>query len=190
MIASLKGKIEIKDSPFVVIDVSGVGYKVFVSPKLFASLIQGENATIFTYTHVREDILDLYGFLEFADLKLFEYLIGVSGVGPKTAIGIFAFGTRPEIIGAILKGDVDFFTRVPRLGRKNAQKIIIELKNKFGEGADLDLSGTDGSDKDEVVMALKTFGFSQSEAVEAIRTLDKDLSTEQKIKQALKYLGK
>ena len=190
MIASLKGKIEIKDSPFVVINVGGVGYKVFVSPKLFSSLTLGENASVFTYAHIRDDMFDLYGFSEFSDLKLFEYLIGVSGVGPKTAIGIFASGTRSEIIDAILKGDVDFFTSVPRLGRKNAQKIIIELKNKFGDGADLDLTSKDGSGRDEVVMALKSFGFTQSESIDALRNLDKKLTTEQKIKQALKYLGK
>src|SRR3989344_7665269 len=100
MIAFLKGKVEIKDSPFVLLDVSGVGYKIFVPPNLFSSLVVGKNANVFTYTHVREDILELYGFSEFQDLKLFEYLISVSGVGPKTAIGIFAFGTRVAIIDA------------------------------------------------------------------------------------------
>ncbi len=190
MIGFLSGKIELKDSPFVFLDVNGVGYKVFVSPNHFSALVIGEKAKMFTYTHVREDVLDLYGFSDFLDLKLFEYLIGVSGVGPKTAIGIFSFGTRPEIIEAILKGDVEFFTRVPRLGHKNAQKIIIELRNKFGDGADLDLSEGPSKDKDEVVQALKSFGFSFQEAREAIKSLDKNLSVEEKIKQALKNLGK
>jgi Holliday junction DNA helicase RuvA len=189
MIGYLNGKIELKDSPYVFLDVHGVGYKVFVSPNYFSVLIAGEGAKMFTFTHVREDILDLYGFAHPLDLKLFENLIGVSGIGPKTAIGIFSFGTRIEIIEAILKGDVDFFTKVPRLGRKNAQKIIIELKNKFGDGKDLDLS-SGLSDKDDAVLALKTFGFSTQEANEALKKFDKNLSTEEKVKQALKSLGK
>lgn len=190
MIGFLSGRIELKDAPHVFIDVNGVGYKVFVSPNHFTSLKLSEKAKMFTYTHVREDLLELYGFADSLDLKLFEYLIGVSGIGPKTAIGIFSFGTRSEIIEAILSGDVEFFTRVPRLGRKNAQKIIIELKNKFGEGKDLDLTTEAQTERDEVVLALKTFGFSSSEAREAIKNLDKDLSTEEKIKEALKYLGR
>lgn len=190
MIGYLSGRIELKDAPFILLDVNGVGYKVFVSPNHFTALKIGDKVKMFTYTHVRDDVLDLYGFSDFLDLKLFEYLIGVSGVGPKTAIGIFSFGTRPEVIEAILKGDVEFFTRVPRLGRKNAQKIIIELRNKFGEGADLDLSEGPSVDKDEVMLALKSFGFSPSEVRSAMKSLDKGLSVEEKIKQALKYLGR
>ena len=188
MIASLSGTVELKDAPNIIVNVKGVGYKVAVSPKFFASLTLGKQTKLFTYTHVREDILDLYGFEDALDLKLFEYLISVSGVGPKTAIGIFSFGTRFEVIEAILKGDVDFFTKVPRLGKKNAQKIIIELKNKFGQGADLDLSGGEG-EEDEAILGLKTFGFSGQESRDAIKNLDKNLSTEEKIKQALKNLG-
>lgn len=190
MIGYLNGKIDLKDAPHVFLDVNGVGYRIFVSPNHFTALKLGDRAKIFTYTHVREDILELYGFADSLDLKLFEYLVGVSGIGPKTAVGIFSFGIRSEIIEAILKGDVEFFTRVPRLGTKNAQKIIIELKNKFGEGRDLDLSQGPSSQRDEVVLALKTFGFTSAEARDAIKNLDKDLSTEEKIKQALKYLGR
>lgn len=190
MIGFLSGKVELKDAPYIFLDVNSVGYKICVSPNLLAKLKIGDKTKLFTYTHVREDLFELYGFEEPLDLKLFEYLIGVSGIGPKTAIGIFSFGSRKEIIEAILASDVEFFTRVPRLGRKNAQKIIIELKNKFGEGKDIDLNEGPSQARDEVVLALKSFGFSSSEANEAIKSLDKNLSTEEKIKQALKYLGK
>lgn len=190
MIGMVSGVIEVKDAPYVLVNVSGVGYKVTVSPKLFSTLTLGEKSKLFTYTHVREDILDLYGFSDILDLKLFEYLISVSGVGPKTAIGIFSFGNRSEIIKAISAGDVTFFTKVPRLGKKNAQKIIIELKNKFGEGRDLDLSEDMSEESDEVILALKTFGFSTAEAMEATKKLDKNISSEEKIKIALKNLGK
>jgi Holliday junction DNA helicase RuvA len=191
MIGLLKGKIELLKRPFVIIDVNGVGYKVLVPETIYAKLSLGESVKIFTYTYVREDALDLFGFLEAEDLGLFESLLTVSGVGPKTALNIFSFGERKEIIEAIIKGDVTFFTSVPRLGTKNAQKIIIELKNKMGSSADLDLSGKDLLENAEVVQALKNFGFSVGEAQKAVREIKQvDLTTEDKIRLALKSLSR
>lgn len=190
MIASLIGIVELRNDPFLVINVNGVGYKVLASNDVLAKVTIGEQIKVFTYTHVREDLLELYGFSKPEDLKLFEYLIGVSGVGPKTAVGIFSIGTGSEIASAIITGNVDFFTSVPRLGKKNAQKIIIELKNKLGSIEDLDLSSTTGKDNEEVIIALKALGFSAREAGEAIRNIKSIGSTEEKIREALKYLGK
>lgn len=173
------------------IDVNGVGYKVLVPESVYSKLTLGDKTKIFTYTYVREDALDLFGFLEAEDLGLFESLLTVSGIGPKTALNIFSFGERKDIIEAIIKGDVAFFTSVPRLGSKNAQKIIIELKNKMGAGADLDLSGKDLLENAEVVQALKNFGFSAAEAQKALREVKKDgITTEEKIRLALKNLGR
>ncbi len=191
MIGFLKGKVELLKRPFVIIDVNGVGYKVLVPETIYAKLSLGESLKIFTYTYVREDALDLFGFLEAEDLGLFESLLTVSGVGPKTALSIFSFGERKDIIEAIIKGDVTFFTSVPRLGTKNAQKIIIELKNKMGSSADLDLSGKDLLENAEVVQALKNFGFSVGEAQKAVREIKQiGLTTEEKIRLALKTLGR
>jgi Holliday junction DNA helicase RuvA len=191
MIGFLKGKVELLKRPFVIIDVNGVGYKVLVPETIYAKLSLGETLKIFTYTYVREDALDLFGFLEAEDLGLFENLLTVSGVGPKTALNIFSFGERKDIIEAIIKGDVTFFTSVPRLGTKNAQKIIIELKNKMGAGSDIDLSGKDLLENAEVVQALKNFGFSVGEAQKAVREIKQiGLTTEEKIRLALKNLGK
>jgi Holliday junction DNA helicase RuvA len=191
MIGLLKGTIELLQRPFVIIDVNGVGYKVLVPETIYSKLSLGEKLRIFTYTYVREDTLELFGFLEAEDLTLFENLLTVSGIGPKTALNIFSFGERKDIIEAIIKGDVTFFTSVPRLGTKNAQKIIIELKNKMGADSDLDLSGKDLLENAEVVQALKNFGFSLSEAQKAVREIKKDgLSTEEKIRLALRHLGK
>jgi holliday junction DNA helicase RuvA len=191
MIGFLKGKVELLKRPFVIIDVNGVGYKVLVPETIYAKLSLGENLKIFTYTYVREDALDLFGFLEAEDLGLFESLITVSGIGPKTALNIFSFGERKDIIEAIIKGDVTFFTSVPRLGTKNAQKIIIELKNKMGAGLDLDLSGKDLLENAEVVQALKNFGFSVGEAQKAVREIKQvGLTTEEKIRLALKSLSR
>lgn len=192
MIGALKGVIEHRDDPFLIVDVHGVGYKVLVPTTVLAKISgTGEEIKLFTHTHVREDVLELFGFTEHADLKLFEYLIGVSGVGPRTALGIFSVGSRNAIVQAISEGNVSFFTSVPRLGKKNGQKIIIELKNKLGAGGDLDLSDTSGNDQGELISALKAFGFSAAESQEAIQALNgKGDTVEEKVKLALKYLGK
>jgi Holliday junction DNA helicase RuvA len=191
MIGFLKGSIEHLDRPFVLIDVNNVGYKVLVADSVYAKLTKGDKLKLFTFTYVREDELALFGFLEIEDLKLFENLITVSGIGPKTALNIFSFGERKNIIEAIVKGDYSFFTSVPRLGTKNAQKIIIELKNKMGSDSQLDLSGKDLLENAEVVQALKNFGFSAQEAQKAIREIKVEgLTLDAKIKLALKNLGK
>src|SRR3990167_8490793 len=134
MIGYLNGNVIVRDDPSLIVDVNGVGYRVLASSDVLASARVGSTLKVFTYTHVREDILELYGFLKYSDLKLFESLIGVSGVGPKTAIGIFAIGSSEQILQAITDADTSFFSRVPRLGSKNAQKIIIELRGKVGGG--------------------------------------------------------
>ena len=192
MIGSLKGIVEILDRPYVIIDVNGVGYRVLTPDGLFAKLSPNEKIHLFTFTYVREDALELFGFSEAADLKLFENLITVSGVGPKTALNIFSIGTKDQITEAIVKGDVSFFTSVPRLGLKNAQKIIIELKSKMGSlNQDFDLSGKDQMENNEVIAALKNFGFSTQEAQKALREIKtRGLRTEDKIRLALKNLSK
>lgn len=189
MIASLKGIVENMTSSYSIIDVNGVGYKVLLSSNVLSKLIIGDKVKFFIYSHVREDVFDLYGFLEQEELKLFEYLISVSGVGPKTALGVFSVGDKETIVKAITTADLDFFTDVPRLGKKNAQKIIIELKERLGSVADLNLS--DKSNSDELVIVLKNFGFSLFEAKEAIKAVKGQGETiEEKVKLALKYLGK
>ncbi|MBI4092231.1 MAG: Holliday junction branch migration protein RuvA [Candidatus Levybacteria bacterium] len=190
MIGYLAGTVIIRDDPYLIIDVSGVGYKIHAASDVLSSVGElGSSLKLFTYTHVREDALELYGFPKYQDLKLFESLINVSGVGPRTAIGIFAIGAGDEIIKAIIDADVSFFSGVPRLGTKNAQKIIIELKNKVG-GEDLDLSGAPNGARSELTAVLKTFGFTSKEINEAVRNIDRSVSVEEQIKMALKYLGK
>ena len=191
MIGMLKGKVEFFDRPYIILDVSGVGYRVLVSNEISSKAKIGDPIKLFTYTYVREDALELFGFADLSDLKLFEQLISVSGVGPKTALSIFSFGNRESIIGAVIKADADFFTGVPRLGRKNAQKIIIELKSKIGSLEELDLSGDGFLVNNEILMALKGFGFSGKESQDAIRAVgSQGQTTEDKIRLALKYLGK
>ncbi len=190
MIALLKGIVIHRSDPYIIIDVHGVGYKVLAASSVLSQIKLQDVVSLSIYTHVREDTLELYGFKDFGDLQLFEQFLNVSGIGPKTAVGIFSVGTRGDIIKAILQGDAAFFTAVPRLGKKNAQKLIIELKGKLGTGEDLDIN-TMGTGVDEVSEALKGFGFTQQEAITAIRATQKDgATTSEKIRLALKYLGK
>lgn len=191
MIALLTGKLAFRDDPYIILDVGGVGYKVCLAGNTLSKIGNiGERLQVFTYTYVREDILGLYGFLSKEDLSLFELLISVSGVGPKTALSIFSFGGNDQIRQAIITNDVDFFVSVPRLGRKNAQKIIIELKSKIGGTGELDLSANDLKENQDVVAALRSFGFTPRESALAIKQIKKDsLSTQEKIRLALKYLG-
>ena len=191
MIGFLKGEVLFKEVNYIILDVKGVGYKVIGSRDVLAKAIKGSSLALFIYTHVREDNISLFGFLEAQDLKLFENLIGVSGIGPKTAMNIFSQGTRDQIVSAIISADTSFFKSVPRLGQKNAQKIIIELKNKFGSTADLDLSGDDMSGSEDVATALKGFGFTAKEIHNAIRRVKKEgQEIKETIRLALKYLGK
>jgi len=187
MIASLNGTVIIRDDPYIILDVNGVGYKILSASDVLTQVTIGAKISVFTYTHVREDELALYGFSKYSDLKLFESLINVSGVGPRTAIGIFAVGNAEQIKQAIFESNTAFFTGVPRLGSKNAQKIIIELKSKVG-GGDLDLAN--GSNRAELSAALKAFGFTSAEINDAARSIDGSKSVEEQIKLALKYLGK
>ncbi len=198
MISYLEGTVKHKGLNYlIVLTNSGVGYKVYVPldilthiPPSSAEASAKADIHLYIHTHVKEDALDLYGFPTQEDLALFELFLGVSGVGPKTALSIFGNGKISKIKEAIVKGDVSFFTSVPRLGTKNAQKIIIELRPKLGSLGLLDLTGESGETK-EIVDALKSFGFSVFEAKEALKSL-KDLegTTSDKIRQALKYLGK
>lgn len=191
MIARLEGRIVLKDLSFIILDVHGVGYKVFVPVHVLGVVKTGDESIVFTYTHIRDDAQDLYGFTDHRDLVLFEMLLSVSGIGCKTALGIFANGTREEIVNAILRADTAFFSGVPRLGTKNSQKIIIELKGKLGDGNVVALGEMVGDGGEDVVEALKSFGYTAREASEAFKQVrDQAENASERIRLALKYLGK
>lgn len=189
MIGFLRGVVITQDGGSIIVDVSGVGYKVLVSPKSKATSASSK-VQLFIYTHVREDQLDLYGFDSREELKLFEMLLSVSGVGPKTALGIFGRATSREIAQAIVAQDVDFFSSVPRLGKKNAQKIIIELRSKLGASGEVVLSDEQDKETAQVVAALRSFGFSTQEITHALKSVQRDISAKEKIKMALRVLGR
>lgn len=192
MIGSIRGQVTHRRDPYILIEAYGVGYKVLAAASVLTQLQTiGQDMHLFIYSHIREDAFDLYGFLENEDLALFEQLLGVSGIGPKTAMHIFSFGSRLQIVSAIAAEDVEFFTNVPRLGRKNAQKIIIELRGKITDSQASFLNGNIANEDTEVAEALKGFGFSIKEAQEALRMVAPEgKSVSEKIRLCLKYLGK
>lgn len=190
MIGILQGQVKIKNKDNLILMVSGVGYIVFTPQRLLNQVKPAADLLLFTHTHVREDQLSLFGFATAAELELFELLLSVSGIGPKTALAIVEREAQ-FVRQAVVTADVAFFTSIPRLGTKNAQKVIIELKSKLGSLTELDLTGKPIGETQTVLDSLVSMGFSKTEAVTAIQKIPIGLVTvEEKIKSALKLLGK
>lgn len=188
MIAHITGTAMFMQHNPIVIDVHDIGYAVYVPQKILTTTSTGQRISLFIHSHIREDAFMLFGFSTGDELSLFELLLGVSGIGPKTALAILDRGSS-AIKRAIIASDVEFFTEVPRLGKKNAQKIIIELKSKLGSSSDLDLSDEGSVDTKQIIAALVSMGFDSKEAKEAVKKVPSTGSLEEKVKQALKTLG-
>ena len=122
MIGSIRGKVILKDGNHLIVDVNGIGYRVLVSAKVLSQNHLDKVTLLYTYTHVKEDALELFGFSEIQDLKLFENLLGVSGIGPRTAMSIFSFLSREEIINGVLKGDTGVFYKNSQTGQEKCSK--------------------------------------------------------------------
>ena len=190
MIASLAGNIIHLDLNYCILDVHGVGYEVFMPSRTLQTLTLQQDLFIFVYTHVREDQLKLFGFETLEEKKLFTLMLDVSGVGPKVAMSILSASNLGKIETAISKADVAFFSKIKGLGKKTAQKIIIELKSKLGSLQDLDLSQETEQFKPDVVEVLESFGFNKKDIYPVLEKLDQKLSEDQMIKLALQQLGK
>lgn len=189
MIGYLTGAIHSKSTGQIILLVNGVGYLVTTPPNYLSLFKASQQAELFIYTHVREDTFDLYGFLTPDELELFKLTLTVSGIGPKTALLVIDKGVG-KVEQAIKNADTDFFTTVPRLGHKNAQKIIIELKNKLGGLKELDLT-SESEESTEAIEALRNLGYSRQEAMQSIQAVPVSEKTlEQKISYALRNLGK
>lgn len=189
MIGFLSGTIHSKSTEQIILLVNGVGYLVTVPANYINLLKVSVQTELFIYTHVREDTFDLYGFLATDELELFKLVLTVSGIGPKTALLVIDKGVG-KVERAIKDADTNFFTTVPRLGHKNAQKIIIELKNKLGGLKELDLT-SENEESTEAIEALRSLGYTRQEALLAIGAVPASEKTlEQKISYALRNLGK
>ncbi len=194
MIGHLKGTIIHQDLKSVILDVSGVGYKIYtntasLSPKRsVGNKPEAQATTVFwTYLAVRENALDLYGFVTEEELHFFELLITVSGIGPKSAITILSVATLPNLRHAISTGDTGHLTKVSGIGKKNAEKIVLELKDKL-VGLSTDMSESTTSDMD-ALEALKSLGYGEREAREALKKVSDVKDTGEKVKKALKLLS-
>lgn len=189
MIGQLTGKPYIDTSDVIIIDVNGVGYEVWVTPGTKARLSPTGTSQLFIHTQVRDDAIELYGFLAKKELELFKLLIGVSGVGPKTAIKIVEFGVA-GITNAVVNADVSFFSQIPKVGKKSAQKIIIELKSKLGSLEELDLTA-DSTETNDLIQTLTSMGFSRQDIITSLRKIPDDVQTiEEKMRFALKDMGR
>ena len=193
MISYIEGTIELKAEKFTVIRTSGgVGYKVFSPDDVLSKLPEkGSTARLWTHLYVREDALDLYGFLHFAELELFEMLISVSGIGPKGALGVLGIAPCDTIKKAIASGDTSYLTRVSGIGRKTAEKIVLELREKMAGKGVSGLEAPELRDEADALDALIQLGYSPREAREALARVPKEIQgAEKRLKEVLKMLGK
>gem|GEM_PF-6382 len=196
MIASLKGTITHTDSRYVILDVNDVGYKVYVTDDTLHVLKKGSLTSLWTYQVVREDALDLYGFMAKKDKDFFELLISVSGIGPKSALNVMSLISSDQLVSAIRTGSTSHLVKVSGIGRKTAEKIVLELKDKLGgiESAEgREIAAELSSDMD-VIEALKALGYDADDAREALKKIGAspkggELDTSAKVKAALKHLN-
>lgn len=196
MISRLHGTILETSARYVVLDLNGVGYKVYMTEDALHGMKSGQQATVWTYLAVREDALDLYGFPTQKERSFFELLISVSGIGPKSALNILSLVSADTLANSIRSGSVAHLVKVSGIGRKTAEKIVIELKDKLAgaslHGDDPALSAGMSSDMD-ALEALRALGYETDEAREALKKVAAnsdggEMDTGQKVKAALKML--
>ncbi|MBA7619724.1 Holliday junction ATP-dependent DNA helicase RuvA [subsurface metagenome] len=191
MIASLHGKLESLGSDWAVINVNGVGFQVYMPTSTLSTLgTIGEEVHLHTHLVMREDSATLYGFNTDEELELFQILIGVSGLGPKLALAVLSTMSVERASMAIATGSIDLLTVIPGIGKKMAERLVLELKDKIGAGLIAAPTTQLAPDNAEVIAALTSLGYSISEASRSVATLPpSELSLEEKIKLALQYFG-
>ncbi len=192
MIASLRGQVTEITNKYIVVDIGGLGYKVFVTADSLHQLKAGTEARLWTHLAVREDALDLYGFVSKKEKDFFSLLITVSGIGPKSALNILSLVSSDTLAGAIRSGSTSHLVKVSGIGRKTAEKIVLDLKDKLGgiqveDSADIRAGMSSDAD---AIEALKALGYEADDAREALKKIDKEITdTGKKVRAALKVLG-
>ena len=202
MIAFIKGVLEETAEDSIVLDVSGIGYRIYVPGQLHDRLPPaGETIRIHTYLQVREDAMTLFGFLTKDDLQMFRLLLGVSGIGPRGALAVLSVMTADDLRFAILGDDAAAIARTPGIGAKTAKRLILELKdkvsfeeafeNKLEQSADVPASSGTNGVKSEAVLALTALGYSRTEALKVLGGIEitEDTGVEELLKQALKKMS-
>ncbi|QDR80864.1 Holliday junction branch migration protein RuvA [Sporomusa termitida] len=206
MIGYVKGIVTHLFADYCFVDVQGIGYRLFIPHSTRQKLVTGQPATLFTYLNVREDALTLHGFYTQAEYELFLHLISVSGIGPKVAAGVLSAITPPNFQAAISANNAAILTKLPGIGKKTAERIILELKDKMGIGAEFNAGSpgqqtTDpalqGDILQETVQALAALGYSQAETIPVIKKVyerevstQAELSLEHLLRLTLKEFGR
>lgn len=198
MIAFIKGTMIRAEENSVIIENNGIGYRVFACGRDISRIVNGSEVLLHTYMNVREDAMQLFGFLSAEDLEVFRLLLGVNGIGPKAALGVLSGMTANDLRFAVLSDDIKTLSTAPGIGKKTAQKLILELKDKFSlqdafeEKLVLtEAAGTAAdSNQEEAIQALMALGYSGSDALKAVRAAAADnMSTEDILKAALKRMS-
>lgn len=190
MIGHIEGKVIFKGERHVVVDVHGIGYKVFLTLSAIKSSMVQDTVSFWTHQHVREDAMDLFGFVHPSELEFFEMLIGISGIGPRSALGVMALAPVDTIKKAIAAGDTSYLTKVSGIGRKTAEKIVLELKEKMGFGK-ISYSGEELQHDTDILDALVALGYSAMQARDVLGHIPASaVGREARLKEALKMLGK
>lgn len=198
MFSYIKGILEVKNLNYVVIDVNGIGFKIFMSESAIQRLEEtGNTVKIYTHMNVKEDDLSLYGFITNEELRMFELLIGVSGVGAKSAISMLSSITPSKFALAVISNDVKTLTKIPGIGPKSAQRIILELKDKLiteeaiqTNNIELQTSIVEDNKLEEAVQALKVLGYTRQEIESVLAKIEiNTLTVEDIIRKALSFLG-
>lgn len=191
MISYIEGEIILRGTNFIILKAGGVGFKIFVLPDVNVTV---EQLGLYTHMAVREDAMTLFGFFTYEELELFEVLIAVSGVGPKAGMGILSIANPNTIKLAIAKEDASILTRVSGIGKKTAERVILELKHKFTladiKGGELNSTQQEIMDQQDVIEALIGLGYGQNEVRQVLSNIPREKSLEERIKLALKELGK
>jgi Holliday junction DNA helicase RuvA len=186
MIARLRGKPVASTPEGLILDVGGVGYLVAATPSVVRKADGADEVTVETYLHVREDVMQLYGFAERAERELFVQLLSVNGIGPKVALAIVSGSPAEELRRAIVRGDAVRFQAIPGIGKKTAERIVLELKEKLAVTA---IAPVGGADTDEHVVArnaLVELGYSIADAERALAETDAASTPEERVRQALR----
>ena len=190
MIAHIFGKVAEKFNGTIVVDVHGVGYEVSVAAGDFEAVSLGQDAKFYTYHHVREQAEELFGFSSLAAKKLFEMLITVQGVGPKAALAVLSLGDAEQVRNAIANSDAGFVQKAAGVGKKTAERVVVDLSDKVGlpthyGQADTPVQ-TELNTSDEALEALMALGYTLADATKALENVDTNLPTAQRVTEALK----
>jgi len=192
MISFLRGKILRKFFNFVILDVHDVGYKIFVSSALLSEAVEGQSAEFYIHQHIKEDTLDLYGFKSLEELEMFELLLSVSGVGPKSALGVLVVGKVGDIRESVARGDSSLLVKVSGIGKKTAERVVLELREKVRKMTiDLNIETESAGvfvSEDEID-ALLSLGYSLQQARDALQKVDPTIKeSSRRIKEALRNI--